>query len=598
MRKLQFALLSLLIALAAAPGCGPPEDDPDTGTPEDTGMMDSHDGTTDIGPDTGPDAGDTSMMDGGDTADGGPDGDAGTAPTFEDVSFTANPKNVLSAFVNVETDPASKVTIDLERDGEVVRTVRSERQKKANHELFVLGMYAETEHTLTLKATANGKTTTREETYTPGSLPDDFPPLQVKTANPDLAADGYRLMDTFRWKKDGSGGQDGWGYAIALDEHGKVVWYYKADRQVWDITRTSQGTLTFNDHHKNAVEINMKGEVLDTWSAKEDLNRELNNNECCLHHGVSHMENGNFLGLSTEMKEIDGYMPNGDKAKSVADVAVEFNRSGEVVNTWSMFDVLSEYTTRKRVGSLGPYWDDDYGQDVKDWTHGNAVEPGDTDGTFIASLRHQDWVVKWDQSGELLWRLGPEGDFEFPSSSNGEFQYHQHAPHWLENGNLLVYDNGNARESIEQGNQYYTRVVEYELDASNVDVDNGTKGTVKQVWSYKNDPKFYAPYVGDADPLPNGNILIGDGGVLGDPSMCIKFDGEGNPVDQTGKCIGSADNLKWARLHEVTHDADKKTALEVWIKDTSDDPRGYTMYRSDYLETLKSPIQSGPGDNE
>jgi len=546
MRRISFRSLAVLFSLSLLVACGP-SDSSDTG---DTGV---------------------------DTTQG---------PQISNVSVTENPNNRLSATVNFETDVAAESSVVVRQSGETLQTV-GPADADTSHDHLVLGLQAESNYTFRLEASANGETATRMESFSTRSLPSDMPPLQVEASNPELAADGIRLIDVFRWNDENTGSDDNWGMIIGINKRGEVVWYHQADHRVFDANRIANGNIIYNDDPHGIVEIDMAGNQVNRWESDEDFGRELSENEFGVHHGIRQLDNGEFLTLSTELRQIEGYIEPGSDAPVVGDVGLQFNRDGEVTASWSMFDVLSDYRTRKRVGSTGPFWDSDYETETNDWTHGNAIEPGDEDGTLIASLRHQDWVIKWDrETGDLLWRLGPEGDFEF-ASSEGEFNYHQHAPIWLENGNLLVYDNGNARPTIEEGDQYYTRVVEYDIDASNVDIDAGDKGTVEQVWEYQNPPEYYAPYVGDADELPNGNILIGDGGLLSNPGSCIEFDDQGEVVDNTGACISSADNQKWARILEVTHDSDKQKALEVHMRDDAEqNPRGYTMYRSSHIDSL------------
>ena len=58
--------------------------------------------------------------------------------------------------------------------------------------------------------------------------------------------------------------------------------------------------------------------------------------------------------------------------------------------------------------------------DANDWTHGNAVVET-PDGALLYSCRHQDWLIKIDYangvgSGDVIWRLGKEGDFTYDST--------------------------------------------------------------------------------------------------------------------------------------------------------------------------------------
>jgi arylsulfate sulfotransferase len=99
---------------------------------------------------------------------------------------------------------------------------------------------------------------------------------------------------------------------------------------------------------------------------------------------------------------------------------------------------------------------------ANDWLHANSLYywPSDsqtsTTGDIIWSSRHQDWVMKVDYhdgggSGDILWRLGNEGDFSFNNLNNNRWPWfsHQHEV-GMENsgaGPLTIFDNGNTRVS-------------------------------------------------------------------------------------------------------------------------------------------------------
>ncbi len=53
---------------------------------------------------------------------------------------------------------------------------------------------------------------------------------------------------------------------------------------------------------------------------------------------------------------------------------------------------------------------------LPDWTHSNALIYSASDGNLLLSMRHQSWILKIDYnngagSGNVLWRLGYQGDF-------------------------------------------------------------------------------------------------------------------------------------------------------------------------------------------
>ena len=134
-----------------------------------------------------------------------------------------------------------------------------------------------------------------------------------------------------------------------------------------------------------------------------------------------------------------------------------------------------------------------------DWAHNNTLEvipENETaeiererggpvrfePGNIVFSYRSIDVIGVIDYpSGDIVWAWGP-------SELDG-----QHLPHVLENGNLLIFDNG-----AERG---YSRVIE--LDPLEDEI----------VWEYTGSPKssFYSPFISGARRLPNGNTLICEG---------------------------------------------------------------------------------------
>jgi arylsulfate sulfotransferase len=93
---------------------------------------------------------------------------------------------------------------------------------------------------------------------------------------------------------------------------------------------------------------------------------------------------------------------------------------------------------------------------AQDWLHANSLYYEPQDGSIVWSSRHQDWVMKVDYNngsgtGNILWRLGLDGDFTFNNIYNDPWPWfsHQHDA-GIENGGLgplTVFDNGNTRVS-------------------------------------------------------------------------------------------------------------------------------------------------------
>jgi hypothetical protein len=108
-------------------------------------------------------------------------------------------------------------------------------------------------------------------------------------------------------------------------------------------------------------------------------------------------------------------------------------------------------------------------------------------GDIILSFRNLSTVVVVSRrTGEIVWRLGPET------------LSHQHHPHELANGNILLFDNGTTRRDVALN---FSRVIE--VDRAKKDI----------VWQYVDSPpqNFFSPYISGAQRLPNGNTLITEG---------------------------------------------------------------------------------------
>ena len=103
-------------------------------------------------------------------------------------------------------------------------------------------------------------------------------------------------------------------------------------------------------------------------------------------------------------------------------------------------------------------------------------------GNWLICFKHVNQIAVLDRdTKEILWVWG-EGKLEWP-----------HHPTMLENGNILIFDNGSKRK--------FSKVIE--LDPLSRTVE----------WEYVGDPpeKFYSHSRGSAQRLPNGNTLMCEG---------------------------------------------------------------------------------------
>ncbi|MCA9771199.1 MAG: aryl-sulfate sulfotransferase, partial [Myxococcales bacterium] len=195
---------------------------------------------------------------------------------------------------------------------------------------------------------------------------------------------------------------------------------------------------------------------------------------------------------------------------------------------------------------------------TKDWSHVNGVAYDPSDDTFVISARHLDIVFKMTRAGELRWVLGTEdpattGDDGWPwlTLLSGRLPSQMHDPRILDDGTLLLYDNGVAVG--------FSRAVAYTIDPGAM--------TAGQDWEWIDpdwSPPLFGGYVGGVDALANGNVLIehaGLGGFILDPF-----------------------HSTWIHLSEVDPNEGEKV-FEATIHGSV----GYMGYRVRHMESLYPP---------
>jgi len=167
--------------------------------------------------------------------------------------------------------------------------------------------------------------------------------------------------------------------------------------------------------------------------------------------------------------------PAGDVGKMYADYLAELTPAGQTVWQWRSWEHLDPVADGiAEVQSLRTLW-----------ALGNSVLEL-PDGDILVSYRPISTVIRIArQTGEIVWKLGP------PTLAG------QHAPTPLDNGNILIFDNGVHRLDDPLP---FSRVIE---------IDPATKNIA---WTYQDRPvsNFFTPRMGNAQRLPNGNTLINE----------------------------------------------------------------------------------------
>lgn len=323
-------------------------------------------------------------------------------------------------------------------------------------------------------------------------LPDFAPDISITV--PPGAGPTQPGLTLFNLRIGGNPPPGGLGFIIAVDEQGDIVWFYEyQSRRTSDLRQLEDGRYLWimqslvgvagneGTAPGRAVEMNLNGLI--TWLSPPD---EVNS---WVHHEASRLPNGNQLLLIYEPADFPGMTPS----DWLGDRIIEMDRhTKEIVGNWSAFD---DYSLGDWQAQLGP---------GGDWVHGNAAVYDESDGSVWYSARSLSRISKIDwTTKQVIFSFGE--DFQSGDAPFGDNMFSfQHAPQVMSNGNLLLFDNGNTIEPLTDPRQ--SRAVEFSFD----DPVNPTSASV--AWEHnlvdEMGMPMYAPFLGDADRLPNGNTLI------------------------------------------------------------------------------------------
>ncbi len=272
-------------------------------------------------------------------------------------------------------------------------------------------------------------------------------------------------------------------HANLLDPEGRIVWRWRHEAGIQHARLLPNGHLLIQTQPPEEaggleliggsaealVELDWDSEVV--WEYRDSTQ----------HHDYQRLENGNHLLLGWKPIPEDiqrqvrgGFSAPDDPEHMWGDTVFEVTPDGTTVHEWRSWEHLS--------------FEDDVIcplESHKEWTHANSLQVL-PDGRWLISFRLTSTVaIVEPSSGEIVWRWGPE-----------ELS-HQHAATWLDNGNILIFDNGCHRKAMPS----FSRVVELDPE------------TCEVVWSYRADVvlAFYSFMISGANRLAGGNTLITEG---------------------------------------------------------------------------------------
>ncbi len=321
---------------------------------------------------------------------------------------------------------------------------------------------------------------------------------------------------------------------FATDLQGNIVWYYP--ELLSFLTRPEPGGTFFGivqtpsaDASLQVVrEFDVAGRVVHETNAErvnEQLaalgRRQINS----FHHEARRLADGKILvlaGVEQIVNDVQGPGP----VDILGDMIIVMDPDLQVVWTWDAFDHLD--VTRKAplddICAPGVCPPLRLAPIANDWLHVNSVQQT-PDGELLVSVRDQDWVIKIDYGngeggGDVIWRLGKDGDFRIDSTDSYPWFSHQHDPR-IQSGDatiLTLFDNGNTRRDQDPSARSRGQVIRLDERARTATL------------LLNADLGGYSFALGAAQILPNGNFHF-DNGYLPDVTA------QSLEIDPTGKLV-------------------------------------------------------------
>lgn len=426
-------------------------------------------------------AGNTSGGAGSASGQAGGGGGAGIGTgtlALSSLQIEPNPNMTISCFVSWTTAVPASSEVRFGQ-GDYAFRIRDEAAV-TEHRVLVIGMRAQT--TYRVKAISDNAqgSGSAEGTFTTGMLPANLP-------TPMLAADSLAESEP-GWTLTNIQASNAPARVVMYDQEGHPVWYFvhgTASDTRGDVSTEllPDGVLVGPTSGEPARLVDLSGEVV--WEGPAQSQQQL----------MTHFVMRNAAGNYVLNREMDKTVQNG--STRIDDQRLEeITPEREVVWSWNLFDHVPPAGSKEEL------------------CHANHLSFDDAGGFLYFNCRFLGLLKIERASGELVWRLG--GSYDETSLGPGDFTFEPpearfsdaHEPDLHEDGTLLLYDNGGYAGLGGDTRNFRSRVLEYRLDQTAMRATQSFEfpGTFNVDSWFTND--WYTPFWGDADRLPNGNILV------------------------------------------------------------------------------------------
>jgi len=334
---------------------------------------------------------------------------------IENIQYAIDPGNVLRIQVSFNTSRISDTYIEYwEVEDEIIK--RSERSDGLkDHQITLIRLLPEKEYAFRIlgeSSDSQEKVLSNEFTIKTGSLPEELPSFNL------VANEGDVFTGNILIRKAQNPGN-----AMLLDNQGRIVWYHLGDSIFMNpFSWTENNTFISLLNTDHLQEMDLYGNIVfELKFGEKGYDRHL-------HHEIRRIADNRIIALCKDKAVFDLSSIGGMVQDTIqGDGILVFDEAGNKIWDWNMFQVYD------------PMDDPDIMENKNDWGHANALNIMD-DGNYIISFLKFDQIWKINSTtGELMWKLGLDGNFNMFEE---DIFYKQHASHQATDGGLIIFDNG------------------------------------------------------------------------------------------------------------------------------------------------------------
>lgn len=438
------------------------------------------------------------------------------------IETTLNPNKIspLTAMLSIEIEKPCTATIEVLGESPIKQSFEA---NSTNLEIPVVGLYPNVINNVLVTLKYDGGQIVDTVKIKTGNTPTYFPEISINKLNRNEMELGLHACD-IHFANNGKFNSG----PMIFDDQGQVRWYLDlsfAGKMVSPFQRLKDGTILIVSRHV-IYEFDMLGKMLKETKISTDYG---------MHHDVLELPDGNLLicigkkGAYINLK--------GKNVASDSDFIMLFDRkNSKIIKEWDLAKHLD--VSRNELNFFRP----------GDFLHMNGLAYDKNDHSIIVSGKNLGLIkISWDD--KLQWIMSPmknwgkagrdgngfdtkpflltavdslgksfPNDIQIGKKSSAQFDHPwgPHAPNFMPNGNLLLFDNGVFRNF--ENNVHYSRAVEYKI--------NEKERTVKQIWQYGKErgPEFFSSIVSDVDYLQKtDNVLITSGFIKNETNLSAKI---------------------------------------------------------------------------